>query len=504
MTVVYSLVAITLSAIWIWWKGRGPTSKECLPHYRGWPVFGNLFQVRRERSELTFSEWTKDLGPVFSVKLLHNRFVVLSSFEAIYEALVTKGNSFSGRPTKNAFRAEVISEHFSSILHLQANQTWKKLRMICHKKIKMYDTGMKRIEAISMNIIQFLVEEFKGTNQTSFNPKDVIYNTVMNTMMTLLLGKTFTKDEELFEKVMEFEQGAIRASSPSGRGVELDVFPWLRFFGNKTYKTLKRLVELKKQVWEIMTEEASRGDLLLKEGEEDVRLVSALRDALAEEGSGLTEKHLRSVITNDIVIGGTATTSSSLYLFLNIISRHRAVQMKLQEEVDRIVGSDRTVCLTDKADMPYTQATQLELLRYSSVAPLTLPHTSLEDIVIQGKTVPAGSNVLVNLYHMHHDEDFWENPFEFQPERFLGDDGGVVPASHPNRRHLMPFGAGPRVCLGEALAKSRLFLVIASLMQKFDILPGAVSAPCDPRLLEHGLVLSSAPFQIIANERLLN
>ncbi|ELU14150.1 hypothetical protein CAPTEDRAFT_121244 [Capitella teleta] len=464
-------------------------------------MFRNLFQVRRERPELTFSEWTKDLGPVFSVKLFHSQFVVLSSFEAIYEALVTKGNSFSGKPTKNAFRAEVMTDQFSNITRLQANQTWKKLRLICHKKIKMYDTGMKRIEAISMNMIQFLVEEFKGANQTSFNPKDVIYNTVMNTIMTLLLGKTFSKDEELFEKVMEFEQALIRASAPSGRGAELDVFPWLRFFGNKTYKTLNRLVELRNQIWEMMTEEASRGDLLLKEGEEDVRLMSALRDALSEEGSELTEKHLRSVITTDIVLAGTATTSNSLYLFLNIISRHRAVQMKLQEEVDRIIGSDRTVCLTDKGDMPYTQATQLELLRYSSVVPLALPHTSLEDTIIQGKTVPAGSTVLLNLYHMHHDEDFWENPFEFQPERFLGDDGGLVSASHPNRRHLMPFGAGPRVCLGEALAKSRLFLVIASVMQKFDILSGEVLAPCDPRLLEHGVVLSSAPFQIIAKER---
>ncbi|ELU14154.1 hypothetical protein CAPTEDRAFT_121241, partial [Capitella teleta] len=386
-TVLYSLAAIALPAIWIW-RGRGPISREPLPHYRGWPVFGNLFQVRRERPELTFSEWTKDLGSVFSVKLLHSQFVVLSSFEAIYEALVTKGNSFSGRPTKNAFRAEEFSGHFSSIMRLQANRTRKKLRLICHKKIKMYDTGMKRIEAISMHMIQFLVEEFQGADQTSFNPKDVIYNTVMNTMMTLLLGKTFTKDEKFFEQIKEFEQKAIRTLSSSGRGAELDVFPWLRFFGNKTYKILKRVVKLKNQIWEMMTEEASRGDLLLKEGEEDVRLMSALRDALAEKDSGITEKHLRSVITNDIVLAGTATTSNSLYLFLNIISRHRAVQMKLQEEVDRIIGSDRTVCLTDKGDMPYTQATQLELLRYSSVVPLALPHTSLEDTIIQGKTVP--------------------------------------------------------------------------------------------------------------------
>ncbi|ELU12785.1 hypothetical protein CAPTEDRAFT_60704, partial [Capitella teleta] len=59
-----------------------------LPHYIGWPVVGNLFQMRKERPELTFADWVKDLGPVFSVNMLDQEFVVLSSLDAIYEALV--------------------------------------------------------------------------------------------------------------------------------------------------------------------------------------------------------------------------------------------------------------------------------------------------------------------------------------------------------------------------------------------------------------------------------
>ncbi|ELU15536.1 hypothetical protein CAPTEDRAFT_209906 [Capitella teleta] len=460
ITALCSFGAIILSAIWI--RRR---SWEQLPNYRGLPVFGNMFQVKRERPELTFTEWAKDLGPVFSVKMLLKQFVVLISFEAIYEALVKKGKSFSDRATKDAFRMGKLSDQFVNIVSMPANSTWVKLRKVCHKKIKMYDTGMKRIEDISTGTINHLIEAFKNTKQESFNPSDYIYmyNTVMNTIMTLLLCRTFSTDSGIFKKIAHFEQGFRLNILPAGRGAELDFCPWLRFFGNETYKQIQSLVEVRNQIWELIKEEALRGDKLLQENEEDVRLVTALKDAMAEEDSELSEKNLRGAVIIDIVFAGTSTTSNSLCIYLNIITRHPEVQTKLQEEVDKVVGSE-------------IMATIPELLRYSSVAPLGATHMSHEDTDIQGK-----------------------NP---QPERFLGDDGGLVSASHHNRRHLMPFGAGPRVCLGEVLAKSRIFLIITSLAQKFDILPGKVSAPCDPRLLLHGAVLSSAKFEIVAKQRM--
>ncbi|ELU17903.1 hypothetical protein CAPTEDRAFT_104679 [Capitella teleta] len=498
MSVLCTVGVLTLFAIWNW-KRSGKNDK--LPHYRGWPVVGNLFQVRMDKPELTFIEWAKDLGPVFSVKMLNQQFVVLSSFDAIYEALVTKGNQFTGRPSKNAFRVDLVTDNFLNIANLQTTSLWKKLRMICQKKIKMYGTGMKRIGDISSEMIENLLEEFKGTGQKSFNPRDIIYNTITNTIMTLALGKTFSTDDEIYKKMVQFEEDTREVISFVGRGVELDVCPWLRYFGNETYKRILSIIELRNHLWVLMKEESSRGDQLLGEDEDDVRLVSALKDAQAEEGSGISEKHLRAVVMFDIAFAGTSTTSNNLYIYLNTISKNPRVQEKLQEEVDNVVGSERMVSLDDKEKMPYTQATMLELLRYASVVPLGVPRTSNEDTIIQGHNIPAGSTVLMNLYHLHHDEEFWMNPYEFQPERFLNDDGGLVSASHPNRRHLMPFGAGLRVCLGEILAKSRLFLVIASLTQKFDILPGESSAPCDPRLLEHGVILTSAKYEIVARER---
>ncbi|ELT91469.1 hypothetical protein CAPTEDRAFT_37977, partial [Capitella teleta] len=66
---------------------------------------------------------------------------------------------------------------------------------------------------------------------------------------------------------------------------------------------------------------------------------------------------------------------------------------------------------------------------------------------------------------MHLEEDFLGDPHAFRPERFLDDAGNVVSASHENRKHLMPFGAGTRVCVGEILGIGRLFLLLATVAQ---------------------------------------
>ena len=89
--------------------------------------------------------------------------------------------------------------------------------------------------------------------------------------------------------------------------------------------------------------------------------------------------------------------------------------------------------------------------------------------------------MIFNLWNLHHDEDFWGDPYTFRPDRFLDDDGQLLSASHENRRHLMPFGAGMRVCMGEILAISRIFLIVATIAQIFEAEQGDLKSSCDPR-----------------------
>ena len=126
--------------------------------------------------------------------------------------------------------------------------------------------------------------------------------------------------------------------------------------------------------------------------------------------------------------------------------------------------------LDDRKYMPYFNAVLLETGRFASISPF-IARATVQNTNIEGYTIPLGTEVLVNLWSIHHDEELWEEPFKFDPSRFLDEKGQLVRCDHPNRKNSLPFGVGHRVCPGENLAVSRMFLIIARLVQCFQIEP---------------------------------
>ena len=149
--------------------------------------------------------------------------------------------------------------------------------------------------------------------------------------------------------------------------------------------------------------------------------------------------------------------------------------------------------------MPYHRATLLEIDRLASIAPLGAPHVALVDSTVNNHSIPKGTQVITNLWSLHHDENFWDEPFAFKPERYLDEHGELLPPDHPNRVHTMPFGGGQRVCIGEVFAMSRMFLILATLIQKFEILPESTVADqpsMDPQNMQWGAVLLPPPHKV--------
>ena len=105
--------------------------------------------------------------------------------------------------------------------------------------------------------------------------------------------------------------------------------------------------------------------------------------------------------------------------------------------------------------------------------------------------------MLFNLWGHHHDDRIWPEPFRFKPERFLKEDGDLVLAGQHPRNQFFGFGAGTRVCLGEVLAMTRLFLFISSIAQQFTVLPATTieeQASIHPSDFSLGIVLNPQPY----------
>ncbi|XP_053400833.1 cytochrome P450 1A2-like [Mercenaria mercenaria] len=161
---------------------------------------------------------------------------------------------------------------------------------------------------------------------------------------------------------------------------------------------------------------------------------------------------------------------------------HSEYQDKMFEELDAVAGRDMDLCINDKAKCPTYEAVELETHRYIPVAPLVGPRLCGVNLEFEGYDLPKGSMVFANFWHIFHNEKIWGDPWNFRPERWLDEQGNLLPRDHVYRKNWLPFGYGRRQCIGEQFGRFRIFMYLASLLRrwKFVAPPGKMMS-CDPR-----------------------
>ncbi|XP_013391085.1 cytochrome P450 2U1-like [Lingula anatina] len=164
----------------------------------------------------------------------------------------------------------------------------------------------------------------------------------------------------------------------------------------------------------------------------------------------------------DLYLAGTDTTSNTLRWSLIHMVNQPDVQKRVQQEIDQVIGQGRVAKMEDKARMPFTEATILEVFRMSTVVTLGVPHATSETTKLGGYTIPKGTIILGDLYRVLHDKSNFEDPYKFKPERWLDGDGKVTKSDK-----LIPFSIGPRLCLGKGLAEMESFIFFTTLLQNF-------------------------------------
>ncbi len=306
----------------------------------------------------------------------------------------------------------------------------------------------------------------------------------------------------------KYEEAAVRCMSPVHLDmVMLDRFPWLIHFPLSSSNELKAFVKLQDDVWNIIKEDQAQSDydsltkLLLKYVSEDT---SGLAD---DRKIGLTDAEAGQACLS-MILGGIILTSTAMFCIINTLANRQDIQDKIRiENLKAFAATNSTsISLTQKPMMPYLRATILETLRHFTVTPLGgLLHVAREDTELKGYgAIPKGTTFIINMWSLHHEKAFWRDPEKFRPERFLDEDGEFLVADHPNRKHLLPFGAGPRVCIGEVFAMARLFLWTSALVNEFIITTGS---GCDPEWMdpdrheEDSVVLRPLPCDVIFTPR---
>jgi cytochrome P450 len=235
---------------------------------------------------------------------------------------------------------------------------------------------------------------------------------------------------------------------------------WLPTPANRRFS--RSLADVDRVVYRII-EQHRRAEESDRPDNDLLAMLMSVRDV---DGAGLDDRQLRNE-TITFLLAGHETTANALTWIFHLISRHAEVERRLLEEISSVLGG-RTPGLQDLPQLTYTKAVIQESMR------LYPPIWIIERRVIQednvgGYTLPAGSSVVISPYALHRHPGFWEEPERFDPERFLA---GVPEA-------YIPFGAGPRFCIGNEFAMMEAQLITAMVVRAFHLaeVPGQTVEP---------------------------
>lgn len=283
-----------------------------------------------------------------------------------------------------------------------------------------------------------------------------------NNITRLAFGKRFENSEgKMDEQGLEFKAIVANGLKLGASLAMAEHIPWLR--------------------WMFPLEE----EAFAKHGARRDRLTRSIMEehTLARQKSGVKQHFVDALLTlqekydlsEDTIIGllwdmitaGMDTTAISVEWGMAELIKNPRVQQKAQEELDRVIGSERILTEPDFTNLPYLQCVAKETLRLHPPTPLMLPHRANASVKIGGYDIPKGSNVHINVWAIARDPAVWRDPLEFRPERFMEED--VDMKGHDFR--LLPFGAGRRVCPGAQLGINLVTSMLGHLLHHFKWSP---------------------------------
>jgi cytochrome P450 len=193
-------------------------------------------------------------------------------------------------------------------------------------------------------------------------------------------------------------------------------------------------------------------------GSDVLSTLVAARDE--DDGGAMTDEQVRDEVMT-LLLAGHETTANALTWTWYLLSQHPRVRETLEIEVCR-VGGDRPLSFLDLPSLPYTRAVLAESMRLFPPAYL-VGRRALDEYRIPntGFAVPARTVIFLSQYLLHRDPRFWDEPGMFRPDRWLAGE----PAK--DRFAYFPFGAGPRICIGEQFAWMEGVIVLATIARRW-------------------------------------
>ncbi|XP_060943196.1 cytochrome P450 1B1 [Limanda limanda] len=486
------LACVTLLfSLHLWrWLGGQP-SVPGPPGPLAWPLIGNAAEMGK-LPHLYLTRMAHKYGSVFQIKL-GSRTVVVLNGDSIKQALVKQGTDFAGRPDFASFKYIFDGD---SLAFGPFTDWWKVHRRVAQSTVRTFSTGnadtKKTFEHHVLCEFRELLQLFVGKTeqQRFFQPMTYLVVSTANIMSAVCFGKRYAyEDEEFLQVVGRNDQ----FTQTVGAGSIVDVMPWLQYFPNPIRTIFDNFKKLNLEFGQFIRDKVIEHRKTIQSSttrDMTDALIVAL-DKLGDKSELTGGKDYVSPTMGDIFGASQDTLSTALQWIVLILVKYPEMQLRIQQEVDKVVDRTRLPSIEDQLQLPYIMAFVYEVMRFTSFVPLTIPHSTVTDTSIMGYTIPKNTVIFINQWSINHDPALWSHPETFDPQRFLDQNGAL---NKDLTSSVLIFSLGKRRCIGEELSKMQLFLFTALIAHQCHISPD----PARPPKLDYtyGLTLKPCAFSI--------
>ena len=457
------------------------------------PIVGDLPLLFGGDIRKTFKKLQRKHGNVFSFYLGKDLVVVINGYDLIYKAAVRNGSVFSDRPRD---LLNNITTKGKGVI-MAKGTFWKEQRKFTHSNLQTFGFGKSSFEDQILREVKCFVNVLKMQDGKPYDFKDCIHASVFDVLCSILTGKRFEYNDKLYQRMLHLTDENTKMAMQVS--VALSCLPVLRYLPGdplSARKIIANAYEVTAFFRELYKEHIKTIDLNNPRDFMDVYINKIRKEEAISDNSDFTAEQLLALYM-DLFVAGSETTTSTIRWAILYLLHFPNIKLKLQAAIDNVVPDGGMPTLADKSKLPYVEAFIMEVLRFANIVPMSTPHAVVDDrdIEFEGYRIPKGTAVMFNLDSVLMDPAIFNNPKEFNPERFLDDNGEVV-----RQKEFIPFGVGRRVCLGESVARMELFLYLTALLKNFDfLLPEGTSPPSMEGLL--GVTYIPRSFEVRAVER---
>ncbi|GAU51848.1 hypothetical protein TSUD_416350 [Trifolium subterraneum] len=508
-TLSVTICAILLFPFFLFWLHRSRSGTQAAaktpPEAGGaWPLIGHLHLLSgTQPPHVTLGKLADKYGPIFTLRFGVDRTLVISNYEMAKQCFTINDKAFASRPKSIAF--EIMGYNFSMIGFSLYGSYWRTVRKIATVHV----LSNQRIEILLKQVMESEVKtamngsyDFWQKMKNEGNSKRAITemkkwfgDIAINVMFRTVVGKRFDGDEEENQRIRKTVRDFFDLSGSFVIGDMLPYLRWLDLDGKEKEmkKTAKELDEFV-CVW-LDQHKRNKNCGGVEYDFMDMLLSTVDGQDIDGRDSDTTIK----ATCLALILAGTDTTSATLTWALSLLLNNREVLKTAIQELDTQIGMEKMAKKSDLTKLGYLQAIIMETLRLYPPTPLSLPHESIEDCIVGGYHVPAGTRLLTNLSKLQQDPLIYLNPLEFRPERFLTTHKDVdVKGQH---FELIPFGAGRRMCPGISFGIQLMQITLATLLHGFDIVTPN-EGPVDMVEYKSLTSIKTSPLEVILTPRL--